>query len=221
MKMKWLLAYLIVGMSVLSYAQVDSPDPAAKKLLDKISKDLSGLDQVKVDFSLSIEIPERETEVLEGSLWQKGDLYKLISGERDVYNDGSAIYIYNKRNNEVQVNDIEDGDDAGILSPTTMLSSYQNGDYYYAITDHPVEAGVKKVKIDFKPLKSHIEYAKISVYVNQATSTLDRMVIFGKDASRYTMSIKSMDKNVIINKDAFEFKESKYPGVYVEDLRID
>ena len=48
-----------------------------------------------------------------------------------------------------------------------------------------------------------------------------QMKVFSKDGSRYTLKIIDIRANMNYTSDVFAFDESKYPGIHVEDLRID
>ena len=47
------------------------------------------------------------------------------------------------------------------------------------------------------------------------------MKVFSKDGSKFTLKIESMATNKIYPAEMFVFDKTKYPGVHVEDLRID
>lgn len=214
-----IIAFLLV-VSVASYAQEQS-DPQAKKYLDAMAKDFKVIKSAQIDFKLTIDIPEQEQDIQQGSLLQKDDKYVLKTKAQEIYSNGELVWLYNVRDNAVQINNAEEGEDSGFMSPTAIFTSYENGEYIYAITDEPTEGGVKKVQIDFKPVDRNSEYAKMTLYIVKATKKIDRMTIFGKDASRFTMEILDMKKNVKLSDKAFDFDASAYPDVYVEDLRID
>jgi hypothetical protein len=47
------------------------------------------------------------------------------------------------------------------------------------------------------------------------------MKVFAKDGSRYTLKVNEIKPNKNYGPETFVFDASKYPGIHVEDLRID
>ncbi len=219
---------LLILLSSSTYSQSsqmlssEDNDPIATEILDRLSKEMGSYESMKVEFDMTIEIPEREKEIQKGSFLQQGDKYMMDLESQTIYNDGNYIWLHVKNNNEVQINDIEtDEDETDILSPKDMMTVYESGDYAYAIADTPTIDGVTMTQIDFKPLDKDSEYFRISLTIDQSSNKIVQMKIFSKDGSRYMLKIDNIASNIDIDPGTFTFDESKFPGIHKEDLRID
>lgn len=226
--MKYVLSILLT-FTLLSVGKAQSGqmlsaadnDPKATKILSTIRAEYDSFKSMEADFDLTIELPEQEKEVQKGKVIQQGDKFFLDIDQQAIYNDGNYVWLHVKKNNEVQINDPDMGDDTELLSPTDMLTIYESGDYVYSITDSPVVGGKKMTQIDFKPLDRDSEYFKISLVVDKAQNKMHEMKVFSKDGSRFTLKINNIVTNRQYEPSTFTFDESKWPGIHIEDLRID
>lgn len=205
-----------------TFSQSVDSDPQATAILEKLRTRYEGFTSMAADFSLTLEIPDEGKEVQQGTLVQKGDKYRLDLETQSIYNDGDALYLYLKNNNEVQINDIpseEEAEEAGILSPKDILRIYEKGNYVYALTNQYAAKGKLIQEIEFKPLDKDSEYNKLRLAVDKKTNDVVSIIAFGKDNSRYTLAISKLTPNPTYDDTYFKFDEKKFPGVYVEDLR--
>ncbi len=199
----------------------DENDPAAKKILDILKKEYDAYKSMEVNFDLVMELPQQEVEVQNGIVIQQGDKYKLELDDRAIYSDGEYVWLHIKKNNEVQINDAEMDDEANMISPKDMLQLYDSGKFVYVIAAEPLLEGKKVTQIEFKPLDRDSEFSKMTMYVYKKTKKMAQMKVFSKDGGRYTLKINDITANKKYSQDTFAFDESKYPGIHVEDLRID
>jgi len=196
-------------------------NPKATKILDKIRADFESYKSMEAEFDLVIALPEQPEEVQKGKVIQQGGKYLVDLDQQAIYSDGTAVWLHLKKNNEVQINDPDLGEGTDVLSPKDMMRIYESGDYAYDITGEQMIAGVKHTVIDFKPLDPDSEYFKITLLVDKANNKMAEMKVFSKDGSRYTLKINNIVGNKEYNEGIFTFDESKYPDIYIEDLRID
>ncbi len=213
------LLILVSFLSVQSFGQ--SVDPAAKKILERLKADYESHSSMEIDFDLVLDLPESPTETQSGKIVQSGEFYKVHLADQAIYCDGTGIYVHLIDNNEVQINDIDDGDDSEMMSPKDLLRVYESEAFEYAITGEAKEGGKVVKYIEFKPTDADSEYAKLKMTVLSKKPELKSMTIFGKDGSRYTIQVKSILFDKKYEKSIFEFDASKYPGIRVEDLRLD
>lgn len=221
-----IFSFLMMSFSVLAIAQkVAEPevsDPRAKAILDEIRTKYDAYKSLEADFTLTIELPEEDAMVQEGKIIQQGDKYYLDSGDQAIFCDENSLWLYSKNNAEVQINDVDDfEDDAEMLSPKQVMRIYEQEDFLYSLTNSTYEKGVAIQQIEFKPTESDSEYSKIRLTIDQKKKQIIRIKAFGKDASRYTFAIKKLTPNKSYDEATFVFDAAKYPGVHVEDLRID
>ena len=209
-----------LGFSQAITAQEKS-DPAAKKILDKLKAEYDTYKSLEVDFELLLELPQQEAEEQNGKVIQQGDKYKLELDDRAIYSDGEYVWLHIKKNNEVQINDAEMDDESAMMSPKDMLQLYESGEFFYAITAEPLLNGKKVTQIEFKPMDRDSEFSKMALYVDKKSDKMAQMKVFSKDGGRYTLKINDITPNKKYAPNIFVFDESKFPGIHVEDLRID
>ena len=195
-------------------------DLQAKKVLDKIRKKYDAYQSVEATFSLVIEVPGQAKEVQKGTISQEGKKFRLDMSDQIIVSDGTTTWAYQKKSNEVQINNADPNDANAFLTPKDLLSRYQKGDFIYAITDKTTEAGKVLTQIEFKPKDTHSEYSKLRVAIDEKAGTIQSIKAFAKDGSRYTFTITRLSPNKKALASAYTFDTSLFKGVRVEDLRM-
>lgn len=203
------------------FLKASDSDPKAKKMLDALKKDYNSYKTIEVNFDLVLELTGQSKETQSGKLIQQGEKYYVSISDQEIFCDGKSLWLYLKSMKEVQLNNAENGMSEDFVSPKDMLRMYENGQYAYAITGEVVENGTNVTQIEFKPLDKKSPYTKLRLSVNTKTNKAHSLKIFSKDGSRYTLNLKNMIPNKTYTPDVFVFNAKKYPGVKVEDLRID
>ncbi|MCB0642662.1 MAG: outer membrane lipoprotein carrier protein LolA [Phaeodactylibacter sp.] len=212
---------LSVALQAQDYTKAVDADPAAKALLEKLKAKYEGYNSMAINFSLLIEFPEEPQETQKGTLLQQGNKFRLDMEAQRLISDGKSVWLYLKNNKEVQINDAEQDDSGGILSPNDLLKVYNSGEYVYALINAYEENGRLIQQIEFKPLDSYSEYSKIRLTIDKNKQEVIRIKAFSKDGSRYTLLIDSLTPNPSVPAGSFVWNKSECPDCYVEDLRID
>lgn len=217
---------LLLSLLTTSFAQdlvgIEQSDPQAKAILDGMKNKYEGYKSLDIDFTLTIEFPEEDAEVQKGHISQQGDKYKLDLGNQSIISDGQSLWVHLKNRNEVQINDIEEGmGDEDMLSPNNLLRMYEKENFLYALVGEAFEGGKMVQKIEFKPLDTDSEYFKMRLTIDKQTQQLNRIKTFSKDGSRYTLDIDNFAPNKIFTDGHFSFNKSNFPGIHVEDFRMD
>lgn len=191
----------------------EKSDPEATKILKNLKKVYGKYDGLEIDYELKLEYGEEE-EIQKGSIYQKGEKYKINNNGNIIINDGEKVLMYIKKQNELQVNDIiPEGEQP--FTPAKILNIDENDkDFVYAITGEDSRG----YKIEFKPLDRDSEIMKIRIRVNKAQTEISSVKIFSDDGSRMTFIVKDI-KNIKETSNSFKFDKSQYPGVTEIDLR--
>ena len=220
-----LIAMSIVNMTSLSaQKQMTSKkdnDPNAKRILDKLKKEYDSYKTMELNFSLELELPGQPKETQKGLVAQDGNKYLVKLDQQEIYCDGKLLWVYLKKNNEVQINNFNPKDAEGIITPKDMMQLYSKGNFAYAITGEGTENNQAVTFIEFKPLDADSEYSKFRLAVDTKLNKMVSMKVFSKDGSRYTLTVKELTPNKKFDNGFFVFNTSKYKGIRVEDLRID
>ena len=196
-------------------------DAEALRILDEISSTMSSYESVEMDFALELEFPGMEPEIQSGKIIQAGDKYFLEMQIQSIYSDGKSLWLHMKSNNEVQWNNAEAAAEGGFMNPSSLINLYKTGEFSFAITNEVVEDNQKIQQIEFKSLDDGAPYSKMRLSIVKGKNEVKRMKVFSKDGSKFTLKIESMATNKIYPAEMFVFDKTKYPGVHVEDLRID
>lgn len=191
----------------------EKSDPEATKILKNLKKIYGGFDGLFINYELELEYGE-DKEIQKGSIYQKGDKYKINNNGNIIINDGEKVLMYIKKQNELQINDIVPGDEEP-FTPAKILNIDENDkDFVYVITGEDSRG----YKIEFKPLDRDSEIMKIRIRVNKAQTEISSVKIFSDDGSRMTFIVKDI-KTMKETSGSFKFDKSQYPGVEEVDLR--
>jgi outer membrane lipoprotein carrier protein len=216
-KFVFLLFSCIFFFSASSSAQTNSfkekSDPEATKILKKLKEVYSKYDALQIDYSLEIENGE-DKEVQQGSILQKGDKYRINNNGNIIINNTKTVWMYIKKQNEVQVNDYDSDDDPGFTPAKIFNIDESDKEFFYAITD----SDSKGYKIEFKPLDADSDIMKIRIEVDRGQTKITSIKLFQEDGSRMTFLLKKIN-NAKTDSSSFRFNKEKYPGVKEVDLR--
>ncbi|HMO40888.1 MAG TPA: outer membrane lipoprotein carrier protein LolA [Saprospiraceae bacterium] len=214
------MAFALPAQTKTDYNKAADSDPRAKAILDKVQKKYEGYKSLEAAFALDIELPEQPKESQKGKVARSGDKYRVELAGQSVICDGKSIWLIMSSNKEVQINNMPDADeDTDILSPQSLFNFYQKGKFAYVLVNEYSQGGKAVQEIEFKPLQKNFDYSKIRMTVNKTTSEVLNVKAFGKDGSRFTITISQLVPNKAFTADYFTFDKAKYPGYHVEDLR--
>ncbi len=192
---------------------VEQSDPEAKKIVAQLRDKYKAVKSTQVDYTLTIENGENK-EVQKGKIFQKDRKFRVANNSNEMVCDGKTIWMYMKKQNEVQITDF-DPNDEDLLSPNKILNFDQvDKNFLYAITNEDATS----VSIEFKPTNKNSEYSKMRVKVNKAKNEVEQIKVFTKDGTRYTLDIHKMQA-ASIDDSQFIFNKAQYPGVRETDLR--
>lgn len=202
---------LLLIFSILGYSQ--SKDQKAIALLDEVSAKTKAYRSIKVDFTYSMENAKaRINEEKTGSLLVSGDKYKMNASGQTVICDGKTIWTYIKESNEVQINSLDNKDDA--LTPSKLLTSY-NVNYKSKII-RSVEPGVESVELIPNTVKN---FTKAILGIDKVKKQIRSFTLFDKSGNTFTYKIKTFLTDTPVTTADFSFDEKKFPGVEVIDMR--
>ena len=76
-------------------------------------------------------------------------------------------------------------------------------------------------QIEIKPRESHEEVTKLQVKVDKKATTLVEIIVFTRYADKYIFEFDNLVENPKLSDTMFVFDPAKFPGIHVEDLRIE
>jgi outer membrane lipoprotein carrier protein len=208
-----------------TYAQAtavktETSDPKAKALLDKVKKQYEGYNSLETNFTLTLKMAEQTKEdVQKGKMIQEKDKFRIEMGKQLVISDGKIVW--QKVDNNVQIKNATDKSSSEVLSIKDLMATYDKK-FIWGIVGETTEGWSKKaMTLVGKPMDRRNEYSKIQITIDQKTNQVISMTAFGKDQSRYKLSMEAPITNKQYAASLFTFDKSKYPNVKIVDLRED
>ena len=212
--MKKLIIIAIILFGFTTYAQ----EPAkAKALLNEVSEKVKSYTNIAIDFKYVLDnAKENINQETRGDVTMQGDKYKLnILGITRIF-DGKTLYSISPEDEEVTVSS-ENSEDEGTITPSKMLSFYEDG-YSYAMD---IVQNVKGRNIQFiklKPIDSNSEIKEVLLGIDSQTKHIYNLIEIGNNGTRTTLTVNSFKTNEPLSETLFIFDESKYKDYYINKL---
>lgn len=219
------LTFILCATATLIMAQTaskpETSDPKAKALLDKVKKLYESYQTLETGFTLTLKLAEqKKDEVQKGKIYQDGTKYRAEVGKTLIISDGTTVW--QKDNNVVRIMNASNKKSGELMSPKDLMAIYEKKDYIFALMGQTTEGWSKNAQIiTFKPTNRKGDYTQIRVAIDQKSNQVVSITAFGKDQSRYKLSLEQPIANKKYAADYFTFDKSKFPNVKVEDLRVD
>ena len=202
------LIYLIFLFPCVIFAQ----DQKAKTILDQLSNKTKSYTSIKAKFTNTFSSTVTDiNESQSGTLYLKGDAYRLEMEAQTIICDGETNWIYLPNDEEVNITEIDDEENE--LNPSKIFTIYENG-YKYKF----VREDGKNYHIDLFPEESG-PFTKVELFINKSKMQISSFTMIDKQGSHFKYVIDSFVTNKEMNNDFFVFKTSDYPNVDVIDLR--
>jgi outer membrane lipoprotein-sorting protein len=218
--MRTLFAILFICLAftpiaIGQYNSAKDSDPEALALLQKAGENLATKNS-QVTFSLKYSYPGQEGKPETGVLFQSGKMYNLQLPTYTIISDGKTRWVYLKNQNEVNLYNESNGQDW--ISPQDFLQMHKATDLVFVLAGTKADGGSI---IEAKPLKGRFDdYAKFTIVVRNGALVSIKGI--GKDGTRQEMYIGTITHPATFdNAKLFTFNKASYPGVYIEDLRLD
>lgn len=193
-------------------------DEKAKKILDDISVKTKAYETMVFEFTVVLTTPDDDEPYTQtGKVYVKGDKYFLTLTEQDIYCDGTTITTYLKEDNECYTRPVPDGTTDEIVSPTQLLTVWEEG-YKYKYIQETTYADRPAHEIHLYPKdpsksKFHTIILKIDVERNEIVF----FMVKAKDGTNTKYKISKFEKNVEIGDSKFIFDRAKHPGVVCQE----
>ena len=211
-----LCAFILVSYSSALMAQADSK---AKSILAGVSKKYRSYDIIKTEFTYTLDNPQAKVkESQSGTLYvrSKTNKYKVILKAQELISDGKNQWTYLIADKEVQLNEVDNSDDA--LNPAKIFTIYEKG-FKHLYTGETKSNGRVYQNIDLTPLDSERSFFKVRLKIDKLNRQIVNAIIFDRNGNRYTYLIKTFNSKIKVPESIFAFDTKKYPDVEVVDLR--
>lgn len=216
-----LCSAVVMGQTTATMTKSKDSDPKAKTILDKLKKQYDSYKSMEVKFEIDLELPGKAVENQKGTVIQDGKKYQVKLQDQEIYADGKTIWVYLKKNKEVQITDMEEGEASAFMSPKQMMTMYDSGEFVYSIIEERKVGNAQFVDIEFKPLSKKTEYTKMRLTIDKKANKMVSLRVFSRDGSRYTLKVSDILPNKKYDPAMFTFNTKSVQGLHIEDLRMD
>lgn len=221
MTRSFFLAIAFLSISIAGFSQNNSigkSDPAAKAILDKVSRKFKSFSSVQAGFNLKVEDAKGKVQGNQnGTVYMKGAKYKVIIPGKEIICDGSNTYTYDKSSNEVTITKVDPS--ANTITPQKIFTDFYDKDFLYKLNGEKKTGGKTLQEIELTPVDKSKAFHKAYVYINKATQTINSTRILEKNGNKYTYMIGSFNPKASLTDAQFSYNKSKYPGAEEVDLR--
>lgn len=212
------LGLILAFIATVVVAQKPAPaDKVADKLLNVISNRYKNFKTIKADFIYSIESKaENINEKQKGSIYVKGNKFRLDIADQIIVCDNKTIWTYSKDANEVQVNNY-DAKKAPIRLDD-LFTMYDKG-FLSKILETKKEGKNDVALIELTPKDKKKNFFKIKLSVDKTNQTITKSQVYEKSGTIHTYTVTNQFPNIKLEDKFFVFDAKKYPKCEVIDLR--
>jgi outer membrane lipoprotein-sorting protein len=228
MRLKRALLCFLILLTIVSVSKAQT-DPKAKAILSAVSKKYKSFSAIQSGFSYTMDSPQENIKgfkqsgtIIASPTTNKFriSIYATSGGKKsitqEIISDGKTQWTYQKKENEVQVNDADNSSQS--LNPAQIFTIYEKG-YKYLFSGEVKQQGVIYQQIELTPTDSKKPFFKIRLLVNKTKSAIYSAAVFDKNGSRYTYVLNTPATDYKGTDSIFGFNKKNYPGVEVVDLR--
>lgn len=216
--MKKIVTFILLLSSVFCFAQTQQTDKKAQQILKGVSKKYKSYKSVKATFIITIEDSKnKSSDVQKGTIYLKGNKYKLEIAGQEVVSDGKTRWTFVKDANEVQIDNQKTDENA--ITPTNVFTMYEKG-FLFKFIGEETQSGIAYQLIELAPVdpkKKNI--TKVKLRINKKDNFIASAKIFDKNGGIQTISVDKLIPNSIKDDAIFSFNQKNYPGAEIIDLR--
>jgi outer membrane lipoprotein-sorting protein len=211
MKRVSFIAIIIVSAAV-AFAQ--KVDPQA--LLKQASEKAAAYQTISVGFTYSLQNASAKlNDSQKGDITIKGDKYRLDIAQQIILSDGKTVYTIMPNAKEVQINDIEDMEDA--ITPSKIFTDYYKNFTAKSVTEKTVKGVVCQV-IELEPTSKR-DFTKAVLTIAKSDLIPQELQLTDKKGTLHTYTLENFKVNQPIDDGAFTFKQGDYKDYEVIDMR--
>lgn len=212
--MKKLVLILSLALGFSGLAQNDAK---AESLLNEVSQKIKTYKNISLDFKYELNnISENINQETRGDVVIEGEKYKLnVLGITRIY-DGKTLYTISPEDEEVTISS-DNTDEEGTITPSKMLSFYEDG-YTYKMDIIQNVRGRKIQYVKLNPIDTNSEIKNILLGIDATTKHIYNLIENGKNGTKTTLTVNSFKTDEPISKTLFTFDESKYSDYFINKI---
>lgn len=208
------LALLVVVLAGNVFAQ---KDPKAREILDAMSAKYQSIPSFQADLAYTMTNKVEDiNESFNGKISVKGDMYRLVMQEQEIYNDGETVWTYLPDIPEVTIDN--NNPEAGDITPSSIFNIYKEG-YKYIYLKSFTEGGKTFDVVDLVPDDKDAQYFKVRIEIGAKDHLLRKFILFDREGSEYAYVISNFKSDVNLADSYFKFDSSKLSEDEIIDIR--
>lgn len=213
-QLKILRVLFVLLISGSMYGQSDSK---AKALLNEVSKKVKAYENISIDFKYELNnVSENISQETKGDVTIEGEKYILnILGVTRIY-DGKTLYNISPEDEEVTISS-ENTEDEGTITPSKMLSFYEEG-YSYKMDIAQNVRGRKIQYVKLVPIDSNSEIKHVLLGIDATTKHIYNLIEVGKNSTKTTLTVNSFKTDQALSETLFTFDKNKYSDYYINKI---
>ncbi len=210
----------VIFLLIFHPVQSQSKDKAARLVLDNFSSKTKALPGASSEFIFIINDLNNNSEArAKGTFFMKGEMYKVVMDDMEIYYDGKTLWNYIVEAGEVNIlTPPEEPDpDSYFENPVRFFSIYEK-DFFYKYAGEENREGKNVHVIDLYPKDLKRSFTRIRLIISKEDLVLYSAKYFGKSKMHYTLKIINFTSQDIPD-ETFVFDTAKHPDVDIIDLR--
>lgn len=191
-------------------------DVVARAFFDKT---ISTLQQnvIQTDFVVIYENSvNSEKETKQGKLVLKGNKFRFLFDEMDLFYNGKTQWLFQKNVDEVTISE-PSGKELNEINPIFMVKAFRATHDVQFDADDDVKAHNRMLNL--YPRDKSVNHFKVALVVKNTTKQIVSIKIFFKNGTSTFFTTKNYMVLKVIDESIFVFDASKYTDVIINDLR--
>lgn len=215
--MKKILFCCIILITGISSAQ--NQDQKSQQILKSVSAKYKSYKSLKALFTITMENgQDKKKDIQKGTLYLKGNKYKLEIAGQDVISDGKTRWTFVKDANEVQIDNQKTDENA--ISPTNIFTIYEKGWKSTYMGEEKVKGKAVSDLVELIPADPKGKNVfKVKLTISKSDKMITAAKVFTKNGNTQTIALDKLLPDGASDETLFTFVSSKYPGADVVDLR--
>lgn len=204
----------------ICFSAIAQKDEQAKKILKDVSEKTKSYSTIKLKFKYIMDNRiEKVQDTTKGTIYMKGDMFKLFFKGREVFSDGKTIWSHDPESREITITE-PDPEDDNALNPANLLMVYEKG-FKYKFMGEFTNNGRNFYQIDLYPENpKETNYSIVKLKIDKEKKQLESVKMVGKDGIDYLIELVQFKPNVKVVDSMFKYDATKYPSdTEVNDMR--
>ncbi len=216
----FLVAFLSVFSMQISQAQTQDvssdkgqSDAKSQEILKKVTKLYQGYKTINASFTITTTAVNKKPVVSKGTVWIKGNKFKLNYANQEIFCNGITIWTYNPDDQEVTIEDYKKRDNS--ITPNEIFTVYQKG--YKSKYEGPTTEGGKVHDVVRLVPKKKANYAYLKLEIDNSYK-ISKVIQHYKNGTEVTIELNKLTPNAAMKDDFFQWSDVGHSDVTVVDL---